>query len=60
MTAAEHESELKHTKDTQYHALTGELWGVCCEDIGENGPHYNGTALHNVYMIFSQYLYGIQ
>ena len=20
-------------------------WGVCCEDIGEYGPRYNGTAL---------------
>ena len=23
-----------------------ELWGVCCEDLGENWPHYNGTALY--------------
>ena len=38
--------DLKHTIDTPYLALTGELWGVFCEDIGENGPHYNDTALY--------------
>ena len=39
MTAAEHESDLKHTTDT------GELRGVCCEEIVENRTRYNGTAL---------------
>ena len=24
----------------------GELWGVCCEDLGKNWPGYNGTALY--------------
>ena len=24
----------------------GELWGVYCEDLGENWPRYNGTALY--------------
>ena len=33
-------------KDTPYLALTGELWGVFCEDFGENWPRYNGTALY--------------
>ena len=46
MTAAENESNLKHITDTPYLALTGELWGVCCEDIGENGLRYNSTAQH--------------
>ena len=46
MTAAEHESDLKLTADTPYLALTGELWGVCYEDIGESyrvitAPHCN-------------------
>ena len=26
--------------------LKGELWGISCEDVGENWPRYNGTALH--------------
>ena len=25
---------------------TGELWGVCSGDFGENWPRYNGTALY--------------
>ena len=25
--------------------ITGELCGVFCQDLGEIGPHYNGTAL---------------
>ena len=32
--------------DTPYLALTGELWGVYCEDFGETWPRYNGTALY--------------
>ena len=27
--------------------ITGELWGVYCEDFGENWPGYNSTALHH-------------
>ena len=41
----EHESKFQLTKDTPYLALTGELWGVCCEDLEENWPLYNSTAL---------------
>ena len=36
VTEAEHKSEFVLTKDTTYFALKGELWGVCCEDFGEN------------------------
>ena len=25
---------------------TPQLWGVFCDDFGENRPHYNGTALY--------------
>ena len=32
-------------KGTPHRALTGELWGVYCEDLGENWPRYNDTAL---------------
>ena len=34
-----------HNK-TPYLALTGELWGVYCEEFGEKWPRYNGTALY--------------
>ena len=47
MTGGELESDLKFTTDIPYVALTGELCGVCCEDLGENWPHYNDTALYN-------------
>ena len=46
MTEAKYASEVIFTKDTPYLALTGELWGVFCEDWGENWPRYNGTALY--------------
>ena len=46
MTATEHESDFKPTTDTPYLALRGELWGVCCEDIVENWPRYNGTPVY--------------
>ena len=34
MTAAEHNSDFKLSKDIPYLALAGELLGVCCEDWG--------------------------
>ena len=46
MTAAEPASDLKLATDTPYLALKGKLWGVCCEEIGENWQRYNGTALY--------------
>ena len=39
---------LNPQKDTPYLALKGELWGVFCEDFGENRPCYIGTALYLV------------
>ena len=45
MTAAEHESDLKLSTDTPYLTLMGELWGACCEKIGENWQRLNGTAV---------------
>ena len=33
-------------KGIPYLALTGELWGVYCDDLGKNWPRYNGTALY--------------
>ena len=44
----ESESDIKITTDIPYLALTGELYGVCCEDFGENQPHYNSTTVYLV------------
>ena len=43
---AQLKSNIKLTKVTPYLALTGELWGVFCEDLGEydrvlTAPHCN-------------------
>ena len=45
VTEAEPESDFNHTKDAPYLALTGELWGVFCEDLREIWPRYGSTAL---------------
>ena len=45
LTAAEHQSDFELTTDTPYLTLTGELWGVTCEDLGENWLCYNSTTL---------------
>ena len=42
----EYKSEIESTKDTPYLTLKGELWGVFCEDMGENWACYNSTALY--------------
>ena len=42
MAAAEHKSDIE---------LTGELWGVCREDLGENWLHYNGTAWYFLFIL---------
>ena len=44
MTMGTHKLNITLTKDTSYLALTGELWGVCCEHFGENQPYFNGIA----------------
>ena len=36
-------SEVIFMKDTP----TSELWGVFCEDLGENWQRYKGTALYD-------------
>ena len=41
---AESESDIRITTVTR----EGDIWGVYCEDLGENLPHYNGTALYIV------------
>ena len=47
MTAAEHKWDFKITIDTPYLALTGEVWGVYCEDLGENWLRcYNDSTLY--------------
>ena len=44
---AEYENmkKFKLTKDTPYLILMGKLWGVYCEDFGENWLHYSSTSL---------------
>ena len=44
VTEAELKSEFLFTTDL---ALTGELWGVYCEEFGENWLCYNGTSLYS-------------
>ena len=46
MSEAASESHFRITTDTPYLALTGELYGVFCEDFGENWLPYNGTTLY--------------
>ena len=46
MTESEYKWEFKATKETPYLALMGKLWGVFCDDLGENWPYHNGTALY--------------
>ena len=43
---AESESDIGITTNTPYLALTAELSGVYCKDLGENWPCCNGTALY--------------
>ena len=45
ITVAKSESDHRIIAYTRYLGLTGELWGVCCEDVGEYWPYYKGTAL---------------
>ena len=51
MAAAEHKSDIELAKDIPYLALTRELWGVCCEELGENLPRHNSTSLYLIYHI---------
>ena len=46
MPVAESDSDIRITTDTPYLALTGDLWGVYFEELGGNGPRFNGTALY--------------
>ena len=50
MTAAECKSDFKLTTDVPCLALMGKLWGVCCDDLGEKLPRYNGTAPYDVFL----------
>ena len=39
------ESEFQYTKDTPLFVWIGKIWGVLCEDFGENRLHYIGATL---------------
>ena len=47
MIVAESESDIRITRDTPYLTLISKLWGIYCEDLGENWLHYNGTTLYH-------------
>ena len=49
MTTVEHKWDFKLTKDTPYLTFMGNLWGVCCDDFGEDWSLYNGTTLYFEY-----------
>ena len=53
VTEANDASEAIFRNDIPYLALTGKLWGVFCEDLGENWPNYNGTVLYMAYSLSS-------
>ena len=46
MNEAKYKSEFESTKYIPYLALTDELEDVFCEDLRENRPRHNGTALY--------------
>ena len=45
ITMAESDYDFRITKGTPYLTPMGKLWGVYCENLGENWPHYNDTTL---------------
>ena len=45
-TVAEYQSDLTLTTASPYLALSGEAWGVCCEDLGKYSPCSNSTILY--------------
>ena len=58
ITAAESEWYFRITTGTPYLTLMGELWGVYCEDFGENWPHCNATALYKLFKSWSWKYHG--
>ena len=47
MTAVECKSDFKLTKYFPYLTLTGELWGVDCEELGDNWRHRTVLTIQN-------------
>ena len=46
---AESKLHLRITTNTPYLShIMGEVWGVFCDDFGQNWPRYNGTALYDI------------
>ena len=58
ITTTENNSESRIKTDTPYLALTGELWGFCCEHFRNNWPRYNGTALFMISIQMYMYIRG--
>ena len=53
-TVAESESDFRITTASPYLALSGELWGVYYEDLGDDWTRYNDTALYWTDYIMTQ------
>ena len=47
----EHERDIELTRDIPYLTHIGQLWGVYCEEFGEDLQCNEGTALNLVWMI---------
>ena len=46
-TALQQPRQNKHRNSYSQKTPHMSPWCVCCEDLGENWPHYNGTGHHN-------------
>ena len=55
MTEADYKSQSEPTKYIPYLTLRGQVWDVFCEDLRENWPCYNSTALYCL-----QYVNGLE
>ena len=45
MKSAQPKTDIELTKDTPYLGLTGEIWGVCCENFREVWSRDNDITL---------------
>ena len=57
---AESETDFGITRDSPYLTLMGELWGVYCEEFGENCLRHKNTTLYYVSPYQTDDLYILQ
>ena len=53
MIEVKYEPEFEPTNFIPYLTLTGELWDVFSENLGENWLRYNGTQVYNFQTLIS-------